>query len=164
MNEKLGNVPEWIVNSKTKTTEQNNEVGAIVADYIGAFRKRKFTEKQIGSIMSSAFLLPVSEVEKRLDAVLSCGETGEEENVKNLCAFLGGGGHLFSASDSDPCEIIEILKNKYGKAAAFETMLTFPDILSVWKNQVVRENDEYKNEKKRAEMILKEVSSVFPEI
>lgn len=164
MNENFGNVPRWIVNSKTKTSEQNNEVGAIVADYIGAFRKRKFTEKQIGSLMTSAFLLPVAEVEKRLDAVLSCADAGEEENAKNLCAFLGGGGHLFSYDSSDPCEIIEILKNKYGKAAAFETMLTFPDILSAWKNQTVRENDEYKNEKERAQLILNEVSSVFPEI
>ena len=162
MNKNFSDVPQWLVDSKTSVTEQNDEVGLIVADYIGAFRKRKFTEKQIGSLLTAAFLLPVQEVEKRIDAVLSCGD--DDENIRNLCALSGSKGYLFSLDNSDPCEIIEILKNKYGKAATFETLLTFPEILSVWKNQAVRDNAEYENDKKKAEIILKEVASVFPEI
>ena len=56
------------------------------------------------------------------------------------------------------------LKNKYGKKAAFETILTFPEILSVWKNETERGTEKYSKEKQKAEYILKEVASVFTEI
>ena len=73
-------------------------------------------------------------------------------------------GFLFSDDNSDPCEIIEFLKTKYGKKAAFETILEFPDILSVWKNEKVRDGEKYRKEKLRAEEILREVAAAFPEI
>lgn len=155
------NVPDWIVNSKTDITEQNDEVGLIVAGYIGAFNKRGFSQKQIGTMLSSAFLLDVKEVEKRLDALLCCGEG---ENIRNLCAFAVEKGGLFSTEGNDPCEIIELLKIKYGKAAVVETVLTFPRLLSLWKRSDLRDLPEYKNEKAEAERILKECASVFPEI
>ena len=90
----FNNIPQWIVDSKTDITEQNDEVGLIVAGYIGAFRKRGFSEKQIGAMLSSAFLLPSEEVEKRIDAVLTCGSETTEE-IKNLCVFAVQKGGLF---------------------------------------------------------------------
>ena len=155
------NVPEWILNSKTDITEQNDEVGLIVAGYIGAFNKRGFSQKQIGCMLSRAFLLDVKEVEKRLDAILACGE-GEE--IKNLCAFAVEKGGLFSADGNDPCEIINILKIKYGKNAVLETILTFPQILSCWKNKAVRDLPENAEAKKKSEYIMNECASVFEEI
>lgn len=156
-----GFVPEWILNSKTDITEQNNEVGLIVAGYIGAFNKRGFSQKQIGCMLSSAFLLDVKEVEKRLDALLDCGEG---ESVKNLCVFAVEKGGLFSADGNDPCEIIDILKVKYGKNAVVETILTFPLLLSCWKTEEIRDLPENADSKKKAQYILNECASVFEEV
>ncbi len=163
MIEKTNNVPQWILDSKTSVTEQNNEVGLIVAGYIGFFRKNGFSEKQIGLMLTTAFLLELPEVEKRINAVFSCSES-DDDKVKELCVFLASRGALFNNEESDPCEIIEIIKTKYGKTAAFETLLTFPEILTVWKKEAVRDDKEYKNDKIKANNILKEVASVFPEI
>ncbi len=163
MNTEFNNVPQWMIDSKTDITEQNDEVGLIVAGYIGAFRKRGFTQNQMGIMLSKAFLLPLEEVEKRIDAVLSC-DSGESENIKNLCVFAVQNGGLFSGDDTDPCEIIEIIKNKYGKTAAFETLLTFPQILSLWKKGEVRDLPENREFKEKAEKILYECGSVFAEI
>ncbi len=162
MNAEFNNIPQWMIDSKTDMTEQNDEVGLIVAGYIGAFRKRGFTEKQIGSMLSSAFLLPLEEVEKRIDAVLTCGSE-DSEDIKNLCVFAVQKGGLFSTDDTDPCEIIEFIKNTYGKTAAFETLLTFPQILLLWKKSEVRDLPENKECKEKAEKILYECASVFPE-
>ncbi len=157
-------VPQWILDSTTAPDEVNKDVDKIVGGYVSAFIKRGFSQKDIGCLMVQAFTLPLEEIEKRIDCVLSCGEKGEEERARKLCAFVASKGFLFSGDESDPCEIIEIIKNKYGKKAAFETVLTFPEILSVWKNESVRESEKYQKEKQQAEYILKEVASVFPEI
>ncbi len=157
-------VPQWILDSKTAPHEVNREADKIVGSYVSALMKRGFSQKEIGILMVQAFTLPLSEVEKRVDAVLSCAEVGEEESAKRLCAFTVSKGYLFSGDESDPCEIIELLKSKYGKRAAFETVLTFPEILSVWKRAEVRDNEKYKAENQKAEYILNEVSSVFSEI
>lgn len=157
-------VPQWILDSTTAPHEVNRDVDKIVGGYVAAFMKRGFSQQEIGILMVQAFTLPLGEVEKRVDSVLSCGEKGEEESARRLCAFAVSKGYLFSGEDSAPCEIIEIIKNKYGKKAAFETILTFPEILSVWKNENVRETEKYKNEKQKAEYILNEVASVFKEL
>lgn len=157
-------VPQWILDSETAPHEVNKEADRIVGSYVAALMKRGFSQKEIGILMVQAFTLPLSEVEKRVDAVLSCAEVGEEESARRLCAFAVSRGHLFSGEESDPCEIIELLKEKYGRKAAFETILTYPEILSVWKRAEVRANEKYKAEKQKAEYILNEVSSVFPEI
>ncbi len=156
------NVPQWMLDSTTAPTEQNKEVDLIVADFIGAFRKRGFTQQQIGILMTSAFLLSLNEVERRLDSVLSCA--GNEDEGRRLCAYLVQKGYLFAQDNADPCEIINILKEKYGNEAAFETMLTFGQLLSLWKNESVRDDERYKKENLEAEKILREVSNVFPEI
>ena len=156
------NVPQWMLDSTTAPTEQNKEVDLIVAGFIGAFRKRGFTQQQMGILMTSAFLLSLAEVEKRLDSVLSCSASDDEG--RNLCAYLVQKGYLFSLDNADPCDIIRLLKEKYGKEAAFETMLTFGQLLSLWKNESVRDTENYKKEKSEAEKILHEVSQVFPEI
>ena len=162
MNTKYENVPQWMVDSKTDITEQNDEVGLVVAGYIGAFRKRGFSQSQIGIMLPTAFLLSLEETEKRIDKVLSCG-TDNEDNIKELCVFCVQKGGLFSTDDTDPCEIIEVLKRKYGKKAAFETLLTFPQILSHWKKKEVRDLPENKDSKQKCEKILYECSCVFPE-
>lgn len=162
MKNEFNNVPQWMIDSKTDITEQNNEVGLIVAGYIGAFTKRGFSQKQMGSMMTSAFLLPLDEVEKRVDAVLSCAD--EAETAKKLCVFAVEKGELFSNENTAPCEIIEYLKKKYGNKAAFETILTFPQILYLWKKSEVRDLPGNKDSKLEAEKILNECSSVFPEI
>lgn len=156
------NVPQWMLDSTTAPTEQNKEVDMIVAGFIGAFRKRGFDQQHIGILMTSAFLLSLEEVEKRIDAVLSCAEEGNEDSGRKLCAYLAQQGVLFSTEDTDPCEIIEILKNAYGKEATFETLLTFPRLLLVWKRSDVRDDERYIEEKTRADIILHEVSSAFP--
>ncbi len=156
-------VPQWILDSKTAPDEVNKDVDKIVGGYVTAFMKRGFSQQQIGSLMVQAFSLPLEEVEKRMDCVLSCGGEGEEDSARKLCVFAASKGHLFSDDESDPCEIVELIKVKYGKTAAFETILTFPEILSVWKNENARETEKYKNEKQQAEYILNEVASVFPE-
>ncbi len=157
-------VPQWILDSTTAPDEVNKDVDKIVGGYVASFMKRGFSQKDIGCLMVQAFTLPLEEVEKRIDCVLSCGEEGEEESVRKLCVFAASKGFLFSGDESSPCEIIELLKEKYGKNAAFETILTFPEILSVWKNESVRETEKYKKEKQQVERILQEVASVFPEI
>ena len=157
-------VPQWILDSTTAPDEVNKDADRIVGSYVSALMKRGFSQKEIGMVMVQAFTLPLAEVEGRVDAVLSCGEEGEEGSARRLCAFAVSRGHLFSGDESDPCEIIELLKEKYGKKAAFEAILTFPEILSVWKGSEVRDNEEYKAEKQKAEYILNEVASVFPEI
>ncbi len=162
-NEIKNNVPVWMLESES-STEQNDVVGSIVGGYIGAFRKRGFTQLEIGSLMTSAFLLPSEEVENRIDAVLSCAEQGEEENARRLCVYLAQKGSLFANNDTDPCEIIGILKEKYGKTAAFETLLTFPELLAVWKRSEVRELTENAENYRKAQKILEECAAVFPEI
>lgn len=157
------NVPQWMLDSTTSNTEQNKEVDMIVAGFIGAFRKRGFDQQQIGILMTSAFLLPLGEVEARLDAVLSCSE-GDDESARRLCAYLAQQGALFSTEDTDPCEIIGILRDTYGKVVAFETLLTFPKLLNVWKRSDVRDDEKYSEEKLRADIILHEVSSTFPQV
>ena len=57
------NVPQWMLDSTTAPTEQNKEVDLIVAGFIGAFRKRGFTQQQMGILKTSAFLLSLAEVE-----------------------------------------------------------------------------------------------------
>lgn len=157
-------VPQWILNSTTAPDEVNKDADKIVGGYVTAFMKRGFSQKDIGCLLVQAFTLPPEEVEKRIDGVLSCGEEGEAESARKLCIFAASKGFLFSGDESDPCEIIELIKKKYGKKATFETIFTFPEILSVWKNENVREAEKYKEEKKKAEYILNEVASVFPEI
>lgn len=157
-------VPQWILDSTTAPDEVNKDVDKIVGGYVASFMKRGFSQQEIGILMVQAFTLPLEEVEKRIDSVLSCGEKGEEDGARRLCVYAVSKGFLFAKEDSDPCEIVEIIKSKYGKKAAFETILTFPEILSVWKNESVRETEKYKNEKQKAEYILNEVANVFPEI
>lgn len=157
-------VPQWILDSTTAPHEVNRDVDKIVGGYVAGFMKRGFSQNQIGSLMVWAFALPLEEVLERVDCVLSCGEAGEEESAKKLCVFAASNGFLFSDDNSDPCEIIGVLKRKYGKKAAFETVLEFPDILSVWKNEKVRDGEKYRKEKLRTEEILREVAAVFPEI
>ncbi len=156
------NIPQWIKDSKTDISEQNDEVGLIVAGYIGAFVKRGFTQQEMGSLMASAFLLPLEMVEKRVDAVLSL--TDDKEKAKKLCIFCVQKGEIFSVEDTDPCEIIGILKEKYGNEAVIETLLSFPEILYVWKNSAVRDLPENEKNRNRAEYILGECATVFPEI
>ncbi len=155
-------IPQWIKDSKTDITEQNNEVGLIVAGYIGAFVKRGFTQQEMGSLMASAFLLPLSDVEKRVDALLSL--TDNKEQAKKLCIFCVQKGALFSVEDTEPCEIIDILKAKYGNEAVIEALLNYPEILYVWKNSRVRNLPENEKNREKAEFILTECASVFPEI
>lgn len=157
-------VPQWILDSKTAPDEVNKDVDKIVGGYVASFMKRGFSQKDIGCLMVQAFTLRLAEVEKRIDCVLSCGEQGEEESARKLCVFTASKGFLFSGDESAPCDIIELIKNKYGKKAAFETILTFPEILSVWKKADVRESEKYSKEKQQAEYILNEVASVFPEL
>ena len=157
-------VPQWILNSTTAPDEVNKDADKIVGGYVTAFMKRGFSQKDIGCLLVQAFTLPLEEIEKRIDCLLSCGEKGEEESARKLCAFAASKGYLFSGDESDPCNIIELLKTKYGKKAAFETVLTFPEILSVWKNEDVRGTEKYKEEKQKSEYILNEVASVFSEI
>lgn len=157
-------VPQWILNSTTAPDEVNKTADKIVGGYVASFMKRGFSQKEIGSLLVAAFTLPLPEMEKRVDAVLSCGEKGEEESARKLCVFTASKGFLFSGDESAPCEIIELIKNNYGKKAAFETILTFPEILSVWKKADVRGTEKYREEKQKAEYILKEVASVFPEL
>ena len=95
MNAEFNNIPQWMIDSKTDITEQNDEVGLIVAGYIGAFRKRGFSEKQIGSMLSSAFLLSLEEVEKRIDAVLTCDSEDSEDKEDALGILFFSSAHCF---------------------------------------------------------------------
>lgn len=162
LNDCYDETPQWLIDSETEPTEVNEEVGSIVGGYVNALRKRGFSQPQMGVILMRAFAQDVEEVEKRLDCLLSCVEEGEEEKGRGLCAVVCFNGTLFLKNDSDPCEIIEILKDNYGKQAAYETINTFPEILSCWKRADVRDEERYKKDKERAEYILDEVASVFP--
>lgn len=157
-----GNIPQWIADSKTGITEQNDEVGLIVAGYIGAFVKRGFTQQEMGSLMASAFLLPLDIVQERVDAILSL--TDDKETGKKLCIFCVQKGQLFSVEDTAPCEIIGLLKEKYGKEAVVETLLSFPEILYLWKKSEIRDLRENEKNRQKAEYILAECASVFPKI
>ena len=154
-------VPQWILDSKTAPDEVNKEVDKIVGAYVAAFMKRGFSQSEIGEILVPAFTIPLEEVEKRIDCVLSCGGN---EQMRILCARMASRGILFSDDNNDPCEIIEFIKEKYGESVVLETLLVFPEILSVWKKADVRDNEEYKNDKKQAEFILDAIADTFPEI
>lgn len=152
-------VPQWILNSSTGIEKQNDEVGLIVAEFIGAFRKRGFEEKEIGIMMAQAFLLPLEEVERRVDAVLSCGDNAEE--CKRLCLYTAQKGCLFDNNKSDPCGIIELLKTMYGKEFAFEAILSYPSVLSLYKEKSVRDLREYSKEKAELDALLDEFERVY---
>lgn len=156
------NVPQWMQDSRSEIQGQNDVVGLIIAEYIGAFVKRGFTQQEMGSLMAGAFLLPLEEVEKRIDALMSLCE--DKEQGKKLCVFCVQKGQLFSNEDTDPCEIIGLLKEKYGTEAVKETLLNYPEILYVWKNSEVRNSPENGKNREKAEFILSECASVFPEI
>ncbi len=155
------NVPTWVLSSTTGIEKNDDNAGLMVAKFVGALRKRGFSETEIGIVLAKAFLLPLDEVEKRIDKILSLGEE-ENNSVKKLCLFLIDKGVLFDTDNTNPVEIIEILEKTYGKEAAFETLLTYPKILSYWKTEDVRGEEKYADAKKQAELILHECSSVFP--
>jgi len=157
-------VPQWILDSKTAPDEVNKDVDKIVGSYVAIFMKRGFSQSEIGELLVPAFTLPLEEVEKRIDCVLSCGEGPKNEQTRILCARLASRGFLFSNDNNDPCEILDFIKEKYGKSVASETLLVFPEILSVWKKADARDKDEYKNDKRQADFILNEIASIFPEI
>ncbi len=157
-------VPQWILESTTAPHEVNKDVDKIVGGYVASFMKRGFSQKDIGCLMVQAFTQPLEEVEKRIDCLLSCGEKGDEDSARKLCVFAASKGFLLSDDESDPCEVISLLKAKYGNKAAFETVLTYPEILSVWKKADIRDDEKYKEEKQKAEFILNEVASVFSEL
>ncbi len=164
MMENKNNVPQWLLDSESSITEQNDEVGLIVAQYIGFFRKKGFTENHIGSMLVPALLLDFSEVERRINTILSSVEgTFTEDKLKEQCVFLAAKGILFNKEDSDPCEIIDIIKTKYGNWAFLETLFINPKILVLWKKEDVRDKEEYKDDKEKAEKILKTISVFYPE-
>ncbi len=109
------NVPEWMLSSTTGIEEQNDEVGLVVAGFIGAFRKRGFTESEIGLMLAPAFLLPLEEVEKRIDGVLGAACKGDESKCRELCVFGVTECGLFDNSTSDVKNIISALKEMYIK-------------------------------------------------
>ena len=55
------------------------------------------------------------------------------------------------------------LKEKYGNDATFEILLTIGKLISLWKNEAVRDEERYQKEKFEVEKILHEISGVFPE-
>ncbi len=157
------NVPQWVLDSTTGIEKNDDNAGLMVASFIGALRKRKFSEKEIGTVLAKAFLMPLEEVELRIDRVLSLRANGDG-GARRLCLFLIDKGVLFDQDNTNPVEIIDILEKSYGKEAAFETLLTYPKLLSCWKDESVREEEEYAESKGQAELILHECSSVFPEM
>lgn len=94
------NVPQWMQDSRSEIQGQNDVVGLIIAEYIGAFVKRGFTQQEMGSLMAGAFLLPLEDVEKRIDALMSLCD--DKEQGKKLCVFCVQKGELFSVEDTDP--------------------------------------------------------------
>ncbi len=155
------NVPDFVLSSTTGIEKNDDGAAMVIASFIGALRKRRFTENEIGVVLAKAFLLPLEEVEKRIDKILSLREEGDEGS-KKLCLFLVDRGVLFDTDNTNPVEIIGILEKSYGKEAAFETLLTFPKLLSCWKNEDVRDEEKYAESKRQAQLILRECSSVFP--
>ena len=160
MSEK-NNVPQWILDSKTGIDAQNDEVGMIVAGFIGALRKRGFAEKEIGMMMAQAFLLPLSEVEKRVDAILSCDKNADAQTARKLCIYTVQAGALFDNNHSDPCGAIEVVKAMYGGEFAFEAFLTYPELLCLWKEKKARNLPEFADEKARADALLDELERVY---
>ncbi len=159
--ENKNNVPQWILDSKTGIEEQNDEVGLVVAGFIGALRKRGFGEKEIGMMMAQAFLLPLEEVERRVDAVLTCDESMDSASARNLCVFAVQKGHLFDNDKADPCDVITLLKAMYGGSFAFEALLVYPELLSLWKEKSVRNTLAYAEQKAKADAIFDEIERVY---
>ncbi len=155
------NVPQWIMDSKTGAEKQNDEVGLIVASFIGAFNKRGFEQKEIGIMMAQAFLLPLDEVERRIDAILSCDENADSDSAKKLCLYTVQKGCLFSTEETDPCDLITLLKAMYGGEFAFESLLVYPELLKLWKKKSVRNLPEYAEEKKQADIIFDEIERIY---
>lgn len=153
------NVPQWILESSTGGEQQNDEVGTVISEFIGAFRKRGFEEKDIGIMMAQAFLLPVEEVERRLDALLSCGDNIDE--CKRLCLYTIQKGCLFDNNKSDPCGIIELLTAMYGKEFTFEAILSYPSVLRLYKGKSVRNSEEYSKENEELNSLLDEFERVY---
>ncbi len=103
------NVPPWILTSTTGIEKQNDEVGLIIAEFIGTFRKRGFTESEIGLMLAPAFLLPLEEVTKRIDEVLSICDTSEKG--RKMCIFAVTECGLFDNTVDSISGIVETLKN-----------------------------------------------------
>ena len=155
------NVPEWILNSTTGIEEQNDEVGLVVAGYIGAFMKRGFTQSDIGIVLSKAFLLPVEEVEVRLDAILKCAKEVDDATARRMCLYTIQQGYLFDNDNSDPCGLVELLKVLYGGEFTFEALLQYPQLLMLYKKKSVRNSSEYVAQKQQADQILDELERVY---
>lgn len=155
------NVPQWIIDSKTGIDKQDDAAGLIVASFIGAFRKRGFNQKEIGIMMAAAFLLPLEEVERRIDAILTCDEAADKETAKNLCLYTVQKGCLFNTDNSDPCDLIRLLQAMYGGSFAFESLLVYPELLKLWKKKSVRNSPEYVYEKTQADKILDEIERIY---
>ena len=162
LNDYFEETPQWLIDSETAPTEVNEEVGSIVGGYVEALRKRGFSQRLMGIVLMKTFGSDLAEAEKRIDCILSCVDEGEEEKGRALCAKVCLERTEVFKSDTDPCEIIGFLKDTYGKQAAYETINTFPEILSCWKRADVRDEERYKEDKEKAEYILNEVASVFP--
>ncbi len=159
--EKKKKVPDWVLSSTTGIEKNDDNAGLVVASFVGALRKRKFSETEIGIVLPKAFLLSLEETERRIDAVLSLREK-DDEGARKLCLFLIDKGVLFDTDETDPVEITDILKKTYGNEATFETLLTFPQLLRFWKKADVRDEEKYFEDKRQVEMILSECNSVFP--
>ena len=155
------NVPQWILDSTTGIEEQNDEVGLVVAGYIGAFMKRGFTQGDIGIALSKAFLLSVEEVEARLDAILNCCAQVDAATARRMCLFTIQQGYLFDNDNSDPCGLIELLKVLYGGEFTFEALLQYPQLLMLYKKKSVRNSPEYAPQKQQADEILDELERVY---
>lgn len=155
------NVPQWILDSTTGIEEQNDEVGLVVAGYIGAFMKRGFTQGDIGIALSKAFLLSVEEVEARLDAILNCSSQVDSATARRMCLFTIQQGYLFDNDNSDPCGIVELLKVLYGGEFTFEALLQYPQLLMLYKKKDVRNSPQYAAQKKEADAILDELERVY---
>lgn len=160
MNNK-NNVPQFILDSKTGIEQQDDEAGLVVAGYIGAFRKRGFSQGDMGIMLSKAFLLPVEEVEKRIDAILALDPSVDEETARRMCIYTVQSDCLFDNDNSDPCGAIELVKVMYGGEFAFEALLHYPQLLKLYKKKSVRNLPEYSVQKVEAEAILDELERVF---
>lgn len=160
MNNK-NNVPQFILNSKTGIEQQDDEAGLVVAGYIGAFRKRGFSQGDMGIMLSKAFLLTVEEVEKRIDAILTLDPSVDEETARRMCIYAVQSDCLFDNDNSDPCGAIELVKVMYGGEFAFDALLHYPQLLRLYKKKSVRNSPEYSVQKAESEAILDELERVF---
>lgn len=154
-------VPQWILDSKTGIEQQNDEVGLVVAGYIGAFRKRGFSQGDMGIMLSKAFLLPVEEIEKRIDAILELDSSVDSDTARRMCVYAVQSDCLFDNDNSDPCGAVELIKVMYGGEFAFEALLEYPQLLKLYKKKSVRSMPEYSLQKKEAEAILDELERVY---